>query len=274
MGSAPSRATFYLVTRKGSEPEQVVVWDTVEVTVGRSDDSDIRIDDHEVSRHHARFWRRDADCVVEDLGSGLGSWINGERVTRHDLRHGDVVTIGSVEIRFGQTTGSIKRASNVSFASDLKEFGLVASVENAGRTMLGFDTDDDLVPTREDAPAPREVRAVTLDGEVDVAAVDDPAMEIGLPEAEFGEALAVRDLDLELAAPPAAAPVAQPVTATGAVTAPTLVQAEGTSPAVGEVTVKLVLEVTGPAQTVEAFLSAVRDKPIAVPPLALLLRDL
>ena len=41
-----------------------------------------------------------------------------------------------------------------------------------------------------------------------------------------------------------------------------------------EAAVKLVLEVRGPAAQVEAFLAAVRDKRIQVPPITLLVRDL
>ncbi len=50
----------------------------------------------------------------------------------------------------------------------------------------------------------------------------------------------------------------------------------GTSPAAdpSEATVKLVLEVRGPAAEVEAFLAAIRDKRIQAPPITLLVRDL
>ena len=45
-------------------------------------------------------------------------------------------------------------------------------------------------------------------------------------------------------------------------------------PATAEVTAQLVLEVKGPAAQVEAFLEAIRDKRIQLPPIELLVRDI
>lgn len=279
------RATFYLVIREGTEAEQVVVWDTVDITVGRRDHCDLVIEDSDVSREHARFHRRGDDCVVEDLDTGLGTWVNGERTSRHELQHGDVVRVGTVEIRFGRTTEKIKRASNVSHASELKDFGLVTSDDAAGRTMLAFDTHDD-VPATTPAPVQRQARAVTLDGDVDLADPDSTAMDIGLPAAEEGlaEGGVVRDLDVELARdlpPIGETPVPEHDPSGGSSTAPTLIQAADTAPPLAntavmpaEANVKLVLEVVGPADQVETFLAAIRDKRIAVPPLTLLIRDI
>ena len=282
----PPRATFYLVIREGTEAEQLVIWDTVDITVGRQDSCDIVVDDSEVSRNHTKFVRRGEECAVEDLETGLGTLVNGERKGRHDLEHGDVVTIGALEIRFARTTKKLKRASNMSFASELKEFGLVASDDAAGRTMLQFDTNEDL-PVSTVKPTPSlAVRAVTADGDVDLADPNSTGIEIGQPDVEFGDSVPVRELDLELGDLPSAPEVTE--RGDGPPTAPTLARADRapkaqsadmspgqtptSSPAATKV--KLVLEVTGPPDKVEEFLAALRDKRISVPPLSLLLRDL
>jgi len=46
---------------------------------------------------------------------------------------------------------------------------------------------------------------------------------------------------------------------------------EATAP---QISTKLVLEVKGPAEQVEAFLEAIRDKRIQLPPIELLVRDI
>ena len=217
--------------------------------------------------------------------------VNGKSIKVHELRHGDVIQIGPIEVRFGQTTNPIKPGGSVHYASELKQFGLSANVDDtAGRTMLGFDSEDDAIPSaptlKSEAPV---ARAVTADGEVEVGGPD--AMDIELMGAS-GE-IPVRDLDLALAEDmplPAeiddsfewakTAPAAPPVPrAPVELTVPLDSSDSGTAekiPVAGafEAAVKLVLEVRGPAAQVEAFLAAVRDKRIQLPPITLLVREL
>ncbi len=199
-----------------------------------------------------------------------------------------MIQIGPIEIRYGKTTKTIKPGGNVHYASELKEFGLSANVEDtAGRTMLGFDTGDEekvTAPTlKSEAPV---ARAVTADGEVEIGGPDTMDMEL---MAAGGE-LPVRDLDLALAEdmPPAsemgnslewakterAAPAAAGTPVEPAAPLDSAKAEPSSGADASETAVKLVLEVRGPAAEVEAFLQAIRDKRIQVPPLSLLIRDL
>jgi hypothetical protein len=66
------------------------------VTVGRSHQAMRRLQDEHLSRVHACFdWTGDA-CVVRDLNSRNGVFVNGAKVERHSLRSGDRVKIGGV----------------------------------------------------------------------------------------------------------------------------------------------------------------------------------
>jgi pSer/pThr/pTyr-binding forkhead associated (FHA) protein len=66
------------------------------VTVGRGQ-TDVYLDDPQVSRVHAALIARDEQLAVEDLGSRSGTTVNGIRVqTRQPLRTGDVVEFGPV----------------------------------------------------------------------------------------------------------------------------------------------------------------------------------
>ena len=51
------------------------------VTLGRSQDSTIVLDDDYVSTRHAQIVRTDTGYVVEDLGSTNGTYVNNERVS-------------------------------------------------------------------------------------------------------------------------------------------------------------------------------------------------
>ncbi len=50
--------------------------------IGRGDDTDLRIDDPGISRHHAELRRSGGDVTIVDLGSTNGVVVDGQRVDR------------------------------------------------------------------------------------------------------------------------------------------------------------------------------------------------
>lgn len=87
-----------------SEPELPILaldWTgaTPQVLVGRSPECDLMLDDRSISRRHAQLFFREGRWILIDLESTNGSYINGERVQRAELLPGDVVTIGSEQLR-------------------------------------------------------------------------------------------------------------------------------------------------------------------------------
>ena len=71
-----------------------MVGDTL--TIGRSQDSDIALDDPQVSRRHAQVVRRGDEIFVEDLGSTNGTLVNGRRISApHVLQPTETIAVGS-----------------------------------------------------------------------------------------------------------------------------------------------------------------------------------
>jgi pSer/pThr/pTyr-binding forkhead associated (FHA) protein len=70
------------------------------VTIGRTPDNVLTIDNAAVSSHHACVFRDGETFVVEDLDSTNGTFVNGARVRRQTLRNGDVVLIGKHTLVF------------------------------------------------------------------------------------------------------------------------------------------------------------------------------
>jgi pSer/pThr/pTyr-binding forkhead associated (FHA) protein len=68
--------------------------------IGRSPASDIVLDDSSVSRRHALIARRGERTVILDDRSRNGVQVNGTRVTESDLRDGDTIHCGRVELRY------------------------------------------------------------------------------------------------------------------------------------------------------------------------------
>ena len=73
------------------------------VTIGRSPQSEIRIDDGFASARHARVFERDGIYYVEDMGSTNGTYLNGRRLrTQEQLQPDDRIRIGDTELRYEQ----------------------------------------------------------------------------------------------------------------------------------------------------------------------------
>jgi pSer/pThr/pTyr-binding forkhead associated (FHA) protein len=87
-----ARAILRVSARDGSE--RTVEVDGTPLTIGRSHDNVLVIDDGRVSRHHGRFQARRGTLVYTDLGSTNGSRVNGIRVDEIVLGEGDRLQVG------------------------------------------------------------------------------------------------------------------------------------------------------------------------------------
>ncbi len=79
--------------------------DREEVILGRALEADVRVNDVQVSRQHARILTgKDEDgveeYVIHDLDSRNGTFLNGRRIRREKLENGDKITIGDTILRF------------------------------------------------------------------------------------------------------------------------------------------------------------------------------
>jgi ABC-type multidrug transport system ATPase subunit len=70
-----------------------------ELTIGRDERSDIKLDGLQISKRHARLVRTNAGIVVEDLNSTNGVYINGRRISRCAVAPDDAAQIGAFQIR-------------------------------------------------------------------------------------------------------------------------------------------------------------------------------
>ena len=75
----------------------------VGLTIGRSPDNAVIIDNPAVSGHHARVFSESGAVILEDLNSTNGTFVNGQHTTRHVLRSGDVLLIGKHQLVFEHT---------------------------------------------------------------------------------------------------------------------------------------------------------------------------
>jgi len=91
-------ANFDLTTIRGTMRSYEVL---PEMTIGRSRDCDIFLEDLAVSRIHATIRQLpDGGFEIEDHHSATGTFVNGLRITHYRLLEGDVVQVGSNRLTF------------------------------------------------------------------------------------------------------------------------------------------------------------------------------
>ena len=88
-----------LICLTAAEPTEYLL-DQATVTIGRGTNCDIQIGTHYVSREHARVTTTESGCLIEDLGSRNGVFVNAVKVERHDLAANDLITVGDTQFRY------------------------------------------------------------------------------------------------------------------------------------------------------------------------------
>jgi Domain of unknown function (DUF4388)/Inner membrane component of T3SS, cytoplasmic domain len=69
--------------------------DNGEVVIGRSSELDLVLIEDMVSRKHAKLTLQPGQVTISDLGSTNGTFVNGEKVKRAQLKEGDRILIGT-----------------------------------------------------------------------------------------------------------------------------------------------------------------------------------
>ena len=98
---------------------KILETDKAEITIGRSENSDIHINNLGASNKHARIFRRYGEYVIEDLNSTNGTLVNDETIITAKLSGDDVVTVGKhnlyISVQDGQdgqeATGRFREAT-------------------------------------------------------------------------------------------------------------------------------------------------------------------
>jgi FHA domain len=99
---APRGVDAWLVSVRGGGLDPDQRFDLIGgLSIGRSKESDVRIEDRYASGLHARLFSREGRFFVEDMSSTNGTLLNGATLKGEaELIDGDSVQIGDTEFRF------------------------------------------------------------------------------------------------------------------------------------------------------------------------------
>ena len=70
------------------------------VSIGRSPDAGVFLDDVTVSRNHALLVKRRDGLYIDDLGSLNGTYVNRPRIESHRLSDGDEIQVGKYKLSY------------------------------------------------------------------------------------------------------------------------------------------------------------------------------
>jgi pSer/pThr/pTyr-binding forkhead associated (FHA) protein len=145
------------------------------VSVGRDPRNQVVIDDAAVAMQHAAITRVGNDHILEDLQSETGTFVNGTRVSRHILQHGDVMEFGAFYLRYLNPRASAEM--------DLERTMLIS-----GLRVRGDGEQLDPAPEEAHVPAAHPTKVRFPKGSVTVLAGDEIGRTIELDRviATFG----------------------------------------------------------------------------------------
>jgi HD-GYP domain-containing protein (c-di-GMP phosphodiesterase class II) len=129
---------FEFVIRNGREAGRPVALSSGQsMTFGRLKTCDVQLDDEAVSRRHCVLQAREDGCVVSDLQSANGTFVNERRVTTATLHPGDQLRVGSTVVEcvragvFGSSPATDQTALNL--VADERGLTLVRKAIDPGK---------------------------------------------------------------------------------------------------------------------------------------------
>lgn len=76
------------------------IMDKDSISIGRKHGNDIQINDLTVSGRHALITKMGEHMYVDDLGSTNGTLLNGARIAKSIIKHGDVIQVGNYQFTY------------------------------------------------------------------------------------------------------------------------------------------------------------------------------
>lgn len=92
-------AVVVIRTGGGRSGESFTI-DDDRMSIGRTPDASLFLDDVTVSRNHALLVRRRDGLYIDDLGSLNGTYVNRRRIESHELADGDEIQIGKYKLSY------------------------------------------------------------------------------------------------------------------------------------------------------------------------------
>lgn len=109
-----------------------------EIVIGRSSDLDMVLVEDMVSRKHAKIVTEERGVSIADLGSTNGTFVNGEKIRKVELKDGDRILIGTSIIKLVALNGETAQSSMVMSENEARsKMQVTANKQRPSRSMSG-----------------------------------------------------------------------------------------------------------------------------------------
>jgi hypothetical protein len=108
-----------------------------EIVIGRSSDLDMVLVEDMVSRKHAKIVTDENTVSIQDLGSTNGTFVNGEKIRKVELKDGDRILIGTSIIKLVSLEGQQVAAPAMSETEARSKMQSTANKRPAPKSMSG-----------------------------------------------------------------------------------------------------------------------------------------
>ncbi len=88
-----------VVTLDGAVVDEFII-DKETISIGRKLNNDIQLSELTVSGHHSMILSSDDETYIKDNASTNGTLLNGVRITKSILNHGDIIQIGNYQFAY------------------------------------------------------------------------------------------------------------------------------------------------------------------------------
>lgn len=85
--------------------------------IGRRETNDLVLADIRISREHAQIRISHGECMLFDLNSTGGTFVNGHRITTYRLQPGDVIVLAGTNLIYGEESPQKPRTTGTSPAN-------------------------------------------------------------------------------------------------------------------------------------------------------------
>ena len=111
-----------IVILRGIDTGRMIMVENDSMVIGRGRDVEMHYDDKILSRRHARVFREGDRFFVEDLQSSNGTFVDGERITRAELKDGTRIVLSQALIlRFNLVDDVEERVTKQLFEASTRD---------------------------------------------------------------------------------------------------------------------------------------------------------
>jgi predicted component of type VI protein secretion system len=174
-----------LLVRAPKKPEKRVLVES-DVVIGRGKDCNLQVLSNDVSRQHCRLVIGESGVAIRDLGSGNGTFLNGQKTkpnTNASLITGDIVRIGPLVIKV-EFPATSPQPATVPVNSPTDEAAITADADAIAEQFLE-PADEELIAGGFAVADPEEI-AETEPVVKELSAVEQPAEKSEKKKSLFG----------------------------------------------------------------------------------------